>query len=378
MRYYAGFIFIGALLLSGCGKFFVPETGNGGGSTGGGGGTSPTASLYVANASSSSPTIAGFSTTAGALAVLPNAPYTSVVLPSTLALTPSNKFIYVGGINGFIYLYSVNGDGSLSLANGGAPVASGLAPAAMAVDATGSWLLDVDTNSHPVLSVFSINATTGILTLLGSSLPLDVGAARHMVLIPNNQFLYISLGTGGVDIVSFNSTSGAVANVGHLTPQPIQGAADTGMAVDAAGSTLYLGETAGNGLRVLSIGANGVLTEKSGSPYLTGLGPTAVVVDGTGSHVYVSNRTDGNISGFSVTTAGALTPIAGSPYATGTSPVDMVADTTRGYLAVICAGGSPDLQLFSFDAATPGKLVAAASATTGTDPTVPLAIVATH
>ncbi|HVJ07133.1 MAG TPA: beta-propeller fold lactonase family protein [Acidisarcina sp.] len=386
MRGLAGLALAAALLLSGCGKFFVPEIntpGGTGGSGGGGGTTSTTAFLYVANAATggqnTNPAIAGFSTPGSTLAVLPQSPYAVGCLPSALAITPGNKFLYVGCSDGPIFVYTVNSDGSLT-GNSGAPVATAVAPVAMKVDATGNWLLAAVNSFSGIssLAIFQINSSTGALTAASSSpVTLDTGSPNHIAITPNNQIVYVSLGTGGVDILSFNSNSGAAAVSGLLKPKDSRGA-DTALAVNPAGTYLYVGETVGSGLRVLKIATDGALTEISGSPFQTGLGPSAVVVDSAGANVYVTNRSDNTISGFAVAASGALTALAGSPYATGSTPVDMAIDSTKGYLAVVCSGGSPDLQLFNFDQTTAGKLNAVAHATTGTDPTTPLAIVASH
>lgn len=378
-RAFAGSAFLGMLLLSGCGKFFIPDTtipGTGTGGGGGGGGAPTTPFLYIANANTTPPTIAGFSTPGSSLAFVNN--YAVGDIPTTLAITPGNNFLYAGGVNGSIFVYVINSDGSITLGNNGSQVASGISPAAMKVDSTGNWLLAADSFTS-VMAVFQINSTTGALTAATNSpIALDgPGPPSHIAITPNNQVIYVSLGTTGLDIFTFNAFSGMATKAGSLSPSARFGA-DTGLAVNPAGTYLYMGESAGNGLRVLKIGANPALAEVSGSPYLTGRGPTAVVVDGTGTNVYVTNRTDNTISGFSIAASGALTQLAGSPYPTGINPIDMVIDSTKGYLAVVCSGGSPDLQLFNFDATTPGKLNSVAVATTGTDPTTPLAIVATH
>ena len=75
---------------------------------------------------------------------------------------------------------------------------------------------------------------------------------------------------------------------------------------------------------------------------------------------------------------GTLTEITGSPFSTGTTPIDIAEDASGKYVGVVCNGGGQDLEVYSFDATTLGKLDAAASATTGTDPTLPIAIVGTH
>jgi 6-phosphogluconolactonase (cycloisomerase 2 family) len=110
-----------------------------------------------------------------------------------------------------------------------------------------------------------------------------------------------------------------------------------------------------------------------------------VLLDTTGSYVYVANKGSNNISGFTLTAAsGKLTAISGSPFSSGGQlPLAMVNDNTKQFVAVINAGqngssGNSDLQLFKFDSTTDGKLDPVSTATTGTDPTNPDAIAATH
>src|SRR6202034_38572 len=107
-------------------------------------------------------------------------------------------------------------------------------------------------------------------------------------------------------------------------------------------------------------------------------GAWSVLVDSTGSYVYVANRTAGSISAFLLSGTGALTQISGSPFTTGTLPIAMVEDKSDTYIAVICAGGGPDLQLFTFSGATAGALTSFTKEATGTDPTTASSIAATH
>jgi 6-phosphogluconolactonase len=64
-------------------------------------------------------------------------------------------------------------------------------------------------------------------------------------------------------------------------------------------------------------------------------------------------------------------------------PLALVADNSKKYMAAINSGdnsaaGNADLALFSFDTTVNGKLNLLSSATTGTDPTYPQALVGTH
>ena len=53
-------------------------------------------------------------------------------------------------------------------------------------------------------------------------------------------------------------------------------------------------------------------------------------------------------------------------------------DKTGKYLLAAATGGDPDLTMYSFDTAVPGKLDTATSVATGVDPAGAVAIAATH
>jgi hypothetical protein len=52
----------------------------------------------------------------------------------------------------------------------------------------------------------------------------------------------------------------------------------------------------------------------------------------------------------------------------------MSLDTSGQYLLVASYGGGPDLQVFSFDTTSPGKLDTVTSTATGADPTMPISL----
>jgi 6-phosphogluconolactonase (cycloisomerase 2 family) len=286
--------------------------------------------------------------------------------------------LYTGSLSGNIYAYTINNDGTLTIANSGGPVATGVSPITMKVDPTGQWLIVADLS--PQVYLFGIDASTGALTSQGKPVALDAGTTSNLYITPNGQYVFISLGTGGVDILTFNSTTGVISKLSQKLNPKSSSNADFGLASDPNSKYLFVTETGINAVRILNINTTGssTLTELATSPVKTGLGPTQVLVNSTGSYVYVTNRTDGTVSGFALSANGALTELSGSPYTTGALPVDMTDDQTGSYIAVVCAGGNPDLQVFSVDTATPGKLDAFASKTTGTDPTLASAIASTH
>lgn len=367
-----------ALLLAGCGKFFPPLSSTGTGSGSGSGTSSVGDYLYAGNLGTNPLSIAGFVLANSALSTITGSNWSVSLEPTALAVTPDDSYLYMGSAAGGIYVFTIGSSGALTLANNGAPVATGVEPVVLRVDPTGKFLLGADAFAGEAY-VFQIG-TGGALTSINSSLvTLNASvAATDLEIAPSGSYVFVSCGTAGIYSLSFNTTTGALAQINNPLPPKQTADADYGMAIAPSGSYLFAAETGISAVRVFSISTSGVLTEVSGSPYSTGTGPYAVLVDSTGSYVYVTNRTDGTISGFLLSGTGALTAISGSPFTTGKLPSAMVEDKTDTYIAVLNAGGSPDMQIFKFNATTAGALTSFATATTGTDPTDAISLAATH
>ena len=147
------------------------------------------------------------------------------------------------------------------------------------------------------------------------------------------------------------------------------------------GETVALSATQSGGLRVFTVGNNSI-KEITGSPYPTGgTGPSAIVA--TTDFVYVANRavsgsSTGNITGYPVTSSGGVYSLGTliNTIAAGNNTVGLAEDSTGTYLLAVNSSGSPDLNTYTFDTTTVGKLVAGATAATGTDPVQATAIVA--
>jgi 6-phosphogluconolactonase len=353
---------------TGCGGgFFIPvcQANN---DCGGGSGTF-SSFAYVANATTA--TLAGFPIPTAAFTTLTGTSYTLGTTPTALAATPKGAFLYVATLAGSIFMYTIGTNGALTLGNGGSPVVQALYPTWMTIDPSGNWLFIVS-KSSPQLLVFQINTSSGVITQTSQgTILLSSGNPTQVYVTPNNQFVYIGLGPGGTDGFTFNSSTGAATGKVHLAP--LNGASDNTFAADATSAFLFVGE-AGSGIRSLAIGTDGSLAEVAGSPFTSPLGPQAIVVDPTNTYVYVANRTENVITGYTLGTDGSLTQLSSSPFATGSTPNAMSLDSTGKYLFVVNSGGSPDLQVFSFDSTTAGKLNTVTSVTTGTDPTGAVAL----
>ncbi len=374
----------GLLLLSGCNGFFtkpVPTPTNTVGDY-----------LYVGNLTGS---VAGFAvSTTGALTGISGLPLqvgTSSI--NALAVTQGNSYLYASaGASGLFVLNINSGTGALTVGNSGNPVSSGLATTSLVTESTGKFLVAGGLfNGGSAVGSYTIN-TDG--TLATATAPVNVpniginSAASNLpgqiAVTPADSFVYLTMGSSGVAVFSLN-TSGVLATTNLILNPGTSGGIvnqDTCIATDPTGRFLFVGET-NAGLRVFTIGTDGSLTPVAGSPYKIGGQPRAIALDSTGSFVYVLNAGTGTssntVSAFSLSNGGVLAALNPATIAAGTSPASIVLDQSKKYMAVANSGGTPDLQIYSFDATTAGKLDPGATAATGsTSPAGASVVVGTH
>lgn len=362
------------LLLTGCGSFFNPSTTSTGTGSSTGNGTGGSGAVYLANYGAQS--VSAFSVASGKLANL-NVSGTLGDSPLSLAMNPAHSLLWVGTSLGYLFAYTIGSNGSLTLSKVGTasyvfnvpdiPISS------IAVDPTGKYLLalcNTGTATAPIVYVLAIGAN-GALTQL-STQGLDAGTAFQIAFTPDGTRVYVALGTGGVDALTFNTGNGALTKL-SLRQMPLtNSSADQGLAVDPGGKYLLVTETGLNGVRVLDIANN----LNALGAYASDLGARGVLVDHTGAYVYVTNSTKGTISQFALSSTGTLTPLAAPTVPTGTSPYALAEDSSSTFVLAACSGGSPDLQMFSIG--TDGSLSSVQVVTSGSGTaTGAVAVVAT-
>ncbi len=366
-------ICIPTLLGCGSGKFFIPvcqanNTCSSSGGGGGGGASTYGSYAYIANAtaiaSGAQGTLAAFPIPKQAFTSLNGSSYTLGTPPSAVAASPKGTFLYVATLSGTVVVYSIGANGVLT---GGNQVVNVLTPTYMTIDPTGNWLFIIANNSSQLL-VFQIDTATGAVVQTNQgTIALSNGTPTQVYVTPNGQNVYVGLGLGGIDSFSFSPTNGVLANHLHYNSLLPGGSSDNAIGSDSKSTYLFVGE-AGTGIRVLTIGNGGALSDISGSPFQTQLGPAAIVVDPTNTYLYVANRTANVITGYTIGSTGTLTALSSSPFQAGAGPSSMSLDSTGKYLLVTSINGNPDLEVFSFDTTTAGKLDPVASVLTGTDP----------
>jgi DNA-binding beta-propeller fold protein YncE len=203
---------------------------------------------------------------------------------------------------------------------------SGMTSSSVVVDPSGKYLYVTSGNSFSwSIYGFGRDTTTGSLTALaGFPATLD-GFANKSTFDRTGKFLLVTgtnvFGTeGGIDIFTLNSTTGALT----LAGSPVHvGDGPSGIVVDSSGTHVYVPNTTDATISAFTLdNISGSLVAIAGSPFPSGgkgsvNGPLGIANDDSGHFIYVCNASN-DVSVFSVSAVnGALTPIAGSPFHDG-------------------------------------------------------------
>jgi len=290
-------------------------------------------------------------------------PFTSGPAAQSVVIHPSGKFLYVAN--------SGESDISLFTLASGVPTEvtprtpAGTAPVLMVMDTAGAYLYVANTGAN--ISAFSINASTGALTAVGS--PFLIGIAPlNMKLSPSGNVLYITgAGSSGGVIEAFSVSAGAFMNVVPGSPFPT-GTNPYGLAMTPNGSFLYTANNGDNSISEFSVAANGSLTQISGSPVgETYSAPLALLVDNSGKYLYVANEGSSNLGAYTIGSDGTLTILTNSPFTTGAQPAVITADQNGKYLFVGNQSGAA-IEVFSLDTSS-GTLTEVSNYPIGNTPT---------
>lgn len=253
--------------------------------------------LYVSNAGTADVTIFGIDQSTGALSVLNKAVFTPSLSGRSIAVAPSNQYLFVGGIapanTGGVTGFVLNdGSGSLTV-TASKPTMAGNAPYGVAVDPSSQFLF----------------ATTAF----------------------SNKIWVYSIGTGGVLTALANTPFSAGAGTYGVVASPLG---------TSAGGFVYTADSTIGTISAFSYDGTGNLTQLGG-PYGAGSTPEGIAIDPTGSYLYVANYGDGTISAFTIDGTGALTPL-GAPVATGNltnvpnpGPIDVKLDPSGQFMYVV-------------------------------------------
>lgn len=262
----------------------------------------------------------------GALTKIPGSPFPAGPAPGNggLAIDPSTKFLYVTLLNSAAVAgFSITPGTGVLTPIAGSPFPAGNTPFQAIVDPAGKFLFVSNYNdSMGGISAFTIDSASGALTPVpGSPFPTqgNFPGPNGLALGGGGKFLYVGmLGTvnanNGVSVFSIDASSGVLTQIAGSPfttgSEPIR------VVADPSGKFLFTANQQDNNVSAFSIdGTSGALTPVSGSPFATQAAPKAVAISADGAFLYVGAS---GLSAFSISgTTGALTPISGSPFSTG-------------------------------------------------------------
>ncbi|MCU7797827.1 MAG: lactonase family protein [Candidatus Thiodiazotropha sp. (ex Myrtea spinifera)] len=225
--------------------------------------------------------------------------------PISISIDPSGRFAYVANSSDTLSAYSIDSStGALTLLTG-SPFATGDIPSSVIVDPTGRFLYNANLNTDNI-SAFAIDSVTGELTLTGTFAAGD--APNSIVVDPSGRFVYVA----NNGFLSFNVSAYTIDPLtGTLSSVPgspfSAGNAPISITVDPLGEFVYVANRSTQNVTPYTINqSTGALT--AGTNVATELNPQAITVDPSGRYVYVTNGDSSSVSGYAIdATTGALT-----------------------------------------------------------------------
>jgi YVTN family beta-propeller protein len=299
------------------------------------------------------------STTGALTAVLPNV--SADFGPISVAVAPSGKWVYVANDgareanNGSIFVYDLDGTtGALTLTGDGTGCQNSstcITPFSLAVHPSGKFAYVADEGGlfPTIVSIFSIDATSGAFTSIGTISA--GGRAEAVTLDPTGNFAYVAnvVDPGGVpgnvSAYSINSITGALTSIGMTAA----GTDPASLAVDPTGKFVYVANSGSSNVSMYTINTTtGALT--SIGQVSAGMNPSSVAVDPTGKFAYVTNSGSADVSMYTIgVTTGALT-FMGSVMA-GSAP-SSIAIHPSGKFAYVTNFGSNSVSTYSINTTT--------------------------
>jgi 6-phosphogluconolactonase (cycloisomerase 2 family) len=308
-------------------------------------------------------TIHGFNvnTSTGALSEVPGSPFSGGLGPAQIVIDPTGRFLYVANqLSKDVTGFSIDAATGALTSLPGSPFFIGSEPVTMGADPTGRFLYVFAATvsfgiSQESLFEYTIDPVSGVLTLTSSS-PVTWESIPGILITsiafsPAGNMAYLGQSAsnsqiGPILICTVDFTTGTLTQVASAQPASAQ-ADHLGLA--PGGNFLFSTSGPNHQVDAFTIGATGMPSEISGSPYAVGNVAAAIGVHPSGNFLYVVNENEpyqagsnpsqyaGSVSAFGIgATTGALTPISGSPFAAGINAASIVVDPT-GSLAYLAS-----------------------------------------
>jgi DNA-binding beta-propeller fold protein YncE len=283
---------------------------------------------------------------------------TNTYLPSSISTSADGKFAYVSFQNNkAIGVYSISAStGALSLVGTGSADSAGYG---LAISPDSKYLYAANYGSATV-SQFTIGST-GALTAM-STPSVAAGVNPYAVAVsPDGLYVYVVNASGNsVSQYSIGSTGALTA----LSPATVSlssvGTTPLSIAIAPDSNYLYVTLSDSAKLAQFSIGSTGLLTALSPASVSTGTSPSGIVVSPGGRYAYVANSGDNSVSQYSIS-SGKLTAMATPTVAAGTGPSGIAVSPSGSF---VYAANYNDATVTSFSVGSSGALTSLGTAST--------------
>ena len=154
-------------------------------------GSSASHNAYVTLPDKGSVALLRINDSTGIVSLGPQTPSVLGTTPTPLALDPGKKFLYVGNTeNNQLSIFNVASDGTLTQTAPGIDL--GDSPQAMAIDASGKYLLITTNFVASNLQVYSLNSGSGTPTPVASYAANS--SPNNLAISPSGNFVYVANG----------------------------------------------------------------------------------------------------------------------------------------------------------------------------------------
>jgi 6-phosphogluconolactonase (cycloisomerase 2 family) len=281
--------------------------------------------------------------------------------PNVVAVTPNNRFMYVGNATGNIIAYLVNYDGTLSPV--GPPFATAGGIRGLAIDSTGQYLYAANSTGNRIV-MFRINQTSGALDFANPvNTDLGAGSGPRGLVADAAGHLYAALAGAGTVAAFRVESNGALTALGQVAA----GNTPDRLAL-ANGTYLYATNYYGQSISIFNVQGSGALALNATPTVATpDVRPYCVAVDNTGKYLIVTLNTittANNVVVYQITNTGGLTLLSQNPSG-GNLPSGVATDPSNRYLYVANSGSGT---VTKFNLNSNGALTDAATFATGGTP----------
>src|SRR6266481_2265959 len=174
---------------------------------------------YVANAGSNDVSMYTINATTGALtAIAPTV--TGGGSANSVAVDPSGRFAYVAGADNdfgffsFVSMFTINATTGVLTSIGA--IDAGITPASVPVDPSGRFAYAASLNSTDV-SMYTIDVTTGALTAIAPGAIAAGSNPRSVAVDPSGRFAYVANGgSNSVSMYTIDVTTGTLTSIGTI------------------------------------------------------------------------------------------------------------------------------------------------------------------